>query len=60
MTYIHFQLPLNITPIYHQNEIIEANLNRIMHTDLKSNILQAFSKAIKTRTEFFLGGFTEN
>ncbi len=33
MTYIHIQLPRNITAIYHQNEIIEAHLNRIMNTD---------------------------
>jgi hypothetical protein len=52
MTFIQLQLPLNVTAIYHGNEIIEANLNRTMNTEFKSKIPQAFSKAIKTRAVF--------
>jgi hypothetical protein len=53
MTYIHVQLSLNITAIYYENEIIKANLKRITYTEFKSNFLQAFTKAIKTKAEFF-------
>ena len=47
MNYIHVQLPLNLTAIYHQYEIIESNLKRIMSTYFKSNISEDFSKGIK-------------
>jgi hypothetical protein len=47
MTYMHVQLPLNLMAIYHQNDIIESNLNRILTKEFKSNIREAFSKAIK-------------
>jgi hypothetical protein len=54
MTYIQVQLPINITDICHQNEMIQFNLNRIMKTEFKSNIPQSLIKVIKTMIEFFL------
>jgi hypothetical protein len=32
------QLPLNLPAIYHQNEIMETNLQRIMNNEFKSYI----------------------
>jgi hypothetical protein len=55
ITLSHIQLSPNITTIYHQIEIIVPNLIRIMITQLKFNILQAFiCKVTKTMAEFFL------
>jgi hypothetical protein len=53
MTYIHVQLPLNIRAIYHQSEIKEVNLRKIIQTNFNSNIPQAFGNSIKTTAEFF-------
>ncbi len=54
MTYIHVQLPLNTTAIYHQSEIMEVNSRKFIHTIINLKIPQAFDNAIKTTAEFFL------
>jgi hypothetical protein len=53
MTYIHVQLPLNITAIYHQSETMEVNLRKIIQTNFNSNIPQSFGKTIKNYCRIF-------
>jgi hypothetical protein len=53
MTYILVQMPVNLTSIYQQAEVMSKYSNNLIAHPLSDNVHSVFSKAIKTTVIFY-------
>jgi predicted phosphoadenosine phosphosulfate sulfurtransferase len=54
MTYIHVQIPVNLTTIYQQAQVMWKHFNKLINHPLPDNAPKTFSKEIKTTVNFYL------
>ena len=53
MTYIHVQIPVNITSIYIQADVMRNHFKNLMNHPLPNNVPPVFAKAIQVTVGFF-------
>ena len=54
MTYIHVQIPLNISNLYAQCNVYETGLKKIINSEFKNQLPHGLVKSVKTTAEFML------